>query len=688
MSDSNNMNSPRFSWHSSKEICKSLKSRFQNEMSKAEVKRSASSQIPQEDGKQVQILNAQDKNEFQIIHPPYDFRTLALLFENSNSLRQNVDAMAFNVDGSGWTFEPVMDFNSEDTNNKIQDFLFSKKVSESEISSKDLSLEQLQKLLATVEEVENEKERLKILSRIELLKANKIFEFINPEKTFTEIRKETRRDLEIFGNAGWEIIRDDLDSVTQIYYVPFVNIRLLPLTEPTTVTVKYKENDLSFSEVEVERRFRRFVQIGINKKTYYKQFGDPRIMSRKTGAFYKDIEQLKSKEGNNALPANEFYHWKISSPISPYGVPRWIGNLLSVLGSRSSEEVNWMYFENKSVPPLAVLVSGGRLESESVKSLESFVDNHIKGKKNFHKILILEALPADSDVVSAGDIENNGRCRIELKPLTDAQQNDALFANYDQTNRDKVGESFRIPPILRGDTDDFNRSTGQIAKANTEEQVFQPERDSFDEVINRFFLSDMGIKFWKFKSRAPVNRDPIVQTEIIATFLRSGAINPEDARPLIEDVLNIKLKKIDANWIKLPVELGRPMAQLGLLVDAIGMEPGDIGPNGESSNIEIEEEMDEIDDEMSEENTEKADLSTSSLNNGGLKSPSQGKLRRVPKKEIDILDLLERLKNKKLDVDLIKNIEDKYSKYDNNDEEETIILRVPKEQMESWIKKD
>jgi len=35
--------------------------------------------------------------------------------------------------------------------------------------------------------------------------------------------------------------------------------------------------------------------------------------------------------------------------------------------------------------------------------------------------------------------------KIELRPLTNAQQTDALFQNYDERNHDKVGQSFRLP---------------------------------------------------------------------------------------------------------------------------------------------------------------------------------------------------------------------------------------------------
>src|SRR5262249_34330545 len=126
-----------------------------------------------------------------------------------------------------------------------------------------------------------------------------------------------------------------------------------------------------------------------------------------------------------------------------------------------------------------------------------------KGKKNFHKILIIEAEPASKAT------ENAGRFKIELKPLTQAIQQDALFQKYDERNDDKVGQQFRVPRILRGDTRDFNRATADAALSFAEMQVFQPERESFDSRMNKTLLGDMQIRFWKFVSQAPINRDPV-----------------------------------------------------------------------------------------------------------------------------------------------------------------------------------
>ena len=109
-----------------------------------------------------------------------------------------------------------------------------------------------------------------------------------------------------------------------------------------------------------------------------------------------------------------------------------VGALLAVLGLRQLEEVNYLYFENKSVSPLALFISGGYLSESSVPRIERFIEENLKGKRNFHKILILEA---------EGSGQGESCAKIELRPLTEAQQQDALFQLYDERNIDKVGGS-------------------------------------------------------------------------------------------------------------------------------------------------------------------------------------------------------------------------------------------------------
>jgi capsid portal protein len=220
------------------------------------------------------------------------------------------------------------------------------------------------------------------------------------------------------------------------------------------------------------------------------------------------------------------------------------------------EEVNYLYFENKSVPPMALLVSGGRLSEASVPRIERFIEENLKGKANFHKILILEA-----DGVGTGD---GGRAKIELRPLTDAQQQDALFQVYDERNIDKVGSAFRLPRLLRGESKDFNRATAESALRFAEDQVFQPERDEFDFLMNRKLLADMGIRFWRFRSQTPVTRDPERMTEMVERLVRVGVLTPEEGRLLAGDIFNREFRKIGDDWTKRPITLTLAGIQTGV----------------------------------------------------------------------------------------------------------------------------
>lgn len=46
------------------------------------------------------------------------------------------------------------------------------------------------------------------------------------------------------------------------------------------------------------------------------------------------------------------------------------------------EEVNYLYFENKSVSPPTLLVSGGRLSDASMPRIKRFIEEKLKGKAN------------------------------------------------------------------------------------------------------------------------------------------------------------------------------------------------------------------------------------------------------------------------------------------------------------------
>ena len=492
------------------------------------------------------------------IPPPFDPRVLNDLFENSSALRPNVDAYATNIDANGFHLEPSVTLSGDDARKIVRDAIYLERLEARDKGS-------------TVDPIPSEDEvaeRIKIVEQAMALERMRVLSFFDActvEESFTSLRRRTRQDLEVTGNAYWEILRDSRGRVTQFVYLPVASMRLTTQgREFVPVVVPRRLTPITVVREKRSRRFRRFVQVvdgSPNSAVYFKELGDPRVMSAKTGAYYDTDLAMKAKEGPTATTATEVFHFRIASSGTPYGVPRWIGALLAVFGTRHAEEVNYLYFENKSVPPLAMLVSGGRVSADSVKRIESYVENQIKGKKNFHKILIIEAEP------TGGDVENNGRMKIELRPLTMAQQSDALFQKYDERNADKVGIMFRLPRMLRGDVRDFNRSTAEAALEFAERQVFGPERVEFDFTINRFVLADLDVRYFKFVSNSVQVRDPQVMANIIAKLKSANVLVAADARDLVgELVFDRKLPEIDADWIYQPEML----TQVGIPFDTEG----------------------------------------------------------------------------------------------------------------------
>ena len=463
------------------------------------------------------------------LEPPLPFLQLQLLITTSNALRQNIEALATNVDGFGWRPEPTLDLFGTDAVEVVREY--------HAMRGKDLDDEEAAKITKRWR-LEAEQERDRMIH---------FFEFIDPQGTFTELRKKRRFDYEGLGNAAWEVVRNKVGDLAVMSHVPFVSMRMLPLDEKSiTVEIPHKTDPITIAKAEVRRRFRRFIQVTDNITIWFKEFGDPRLFSAETGHEYADKETLQREEPT-ARVATEILHFPLHAPNESYGMPRWIGTLPEVIGSRLTGEVNVDYFENKSVPPLAILISGGRVTGDTLSTIRDHLKN-LKGKENYHGVLLIEA-------VSEGDAKNAGTPKIQLKPLTDAQIQDALFQRYDQNNIQKIGSAFRIPGLLRGESKELNRATAEVARAFAEEQVFQPERDAFDAVINRKILPRLGIRFWEFRTKAPPRRDPVTLTTILTQLVANGVVMAEEARKFVPDILGRELPPRDEPFLKKPLKL-------------------------------------------------------------------------------------------------------------------------------------
>jgi PBSX family phage portal protein len=360
-------------------------------------------------------------------------------------------------------------------------------------------------------------------------------------------------------------------------------MRLVALDEESIkVELVYYNEYLQKTEKKIIRKkFRRFVQSVGTEKVYFKEWGDPRNISSVDGKVIPDSELLSKK---NEL-ANPVYHFKIKSNRSVYGVPRYVGNLFSIYGSRASEEINFVTFQNNNIPSMIVMVSNGQLTDGSIKRIEEFVETKVKGENNRSSFLIIEAEPADETQI------NPGTMKMEIKDLSSVQKDDQLFQNYDKNNSEKIRRSWRLPPIFVGKSDDYNRSTAQESRKLADEQVFAPERKEFDRIMNRILVKEFGLKYHTFVSNSAnvTNDEDLVK--VLSGSEKTGGVTPNLARQILSDILNRELPLYDKDKIDFDPDIPMSMTLVGLAKTVGGNSAtGVIAPNQNQFPLEKEDE--------------------------------------------------------------------------------------------------
>lgn len=454
-----------------------------------------------------------------LIKPPYDPAHLYLIEEESSILPQCVDAMVKNIDGFGY------------------DLAYKGK------SGKESSPSVL-----------NEKSNFEaFLSKV------------NERESFSTIRKAMREDLEVVGNGYFELIRDKMGRMSLMYHASakFVFAQRIQ-ADPIEIKVRLFRNG-AYRTLSIMRRFRRYVMVVNPRKAtirWFKEYGDPRAMCALTGKYENELatgEEITQ-------PASEIYHFKLGNGV--YGIPRWIGNVLTVKGIRSADFVNWDLFENQVVPPLTVLVSGGKLSAESLNDLKKvFLEK--KGLENFNRILLLEA-------ESAGTLSEKSQVKIDLKEMSTARKEDAMFTMYTDKGEHRVRGSFRLPPLYLGRADTYSKSTADSSKMVAEEQVFVPERALFDEIANNELFEPFQLKHWSFKSKGPrlVSGPDVVKG--FELFGKQGVFSINDGIRLANKLLGVDLAVYSDAWANLPIPMVLELVKTGsITISGITPKPSE-----------------------------------------------------------------------------------------------------------------
>lgn len=483
------------------------------------------------------------------IEPPEDPWELYKAYQVSAYLQPIIDALQTNVYKAGYVLKPIIPFDSPDEAFKlVKEALIWRKAeeqqSEGEFNPKAL--------IPSDDEVNDLLEELKLRAIIEKHFLTKFFNAISPDMPFRQFNAYTGMDYEVLGNAYWEVIRDDRGKISRLQWLRGVSMRCTPQdTKQFSVTTTVRSAGFQLTKEVQIRRFRRYGQIADDSGTvlsWFKEYGDPRVLSRATGTFYNNIQELQDSEGTTwqeALPANEVIHLKIEFGKNPaYGLPRWAGVYLCVRGSRDLDEENLNTVKDSTIPSLMVLVSGGIVGKNAFDRLEKQIEARRKGGRG---IMLVQATSATKGPVAPTQVP-----KIQIERMRKEQTDDMLYQQYDERNEIKVESAFRIPSAALGKTKGLNKATAFAMRQYAEDQVYAPKRADKDAPMNDLVLPDLGITMWRYETQSMQPRDPLLRAQILQILVESGVLTPNEAREQASTIFNQELSSLEGLWTLFP----------------------------------------------------------------------------------------------------------------------------------------
>lgn len=437
--------------------------------------------------------NNQGLGEYQLIYPDIDLAVLKEIAKESTIIPQCIKAYKTNIAGFGLNVTAI-DENLNDT------------------------------------EEEREKTVLE-----------NIIKGLNYDMPFKDVLQTVIDYREQCGIGLMEIIRSNIGEVVEC---TAVDPEFITLT--TQGPVETYDSIINGNKINRRRRFRKFKQYVNNQEIWYKEFGFPKFMDYRTGEI--------TDSHNGEYEANELMVFKIGSEI--YGTPRWWGQVVNCQGSKMAEFVNYNYFVEGRHTPIMIIVKGGTLSDKSFADLQTYM-NDIKGYKNSHGFIVLEVEAVEQGISSLSLEDNKGnKIDVEIKDLSPMLQQDALFTQYLERNEQGIQSAFNLPDIYVGKTKEYNRATAYAAIEVTEKQVFQPERNTINWIMNNILLSGYGFKTVKCELVAPKFSNVDDLFKILTIVDKSGGISPVLAQKLLQKyATDLEFEEYQEDWGQIPIEV-------------------------------------------------------------------------------------------------------------------------------------
>lgn len=521
-----------------------------------------------EEGPDIQsFLSGEGENLLsELVDPELDFVKLEKMVDKSPILKACIDAIVTNTN-FGYDIKPVWDIQRKkmiDANGQERMATINRKTGE-EIDPD---------ILAAMDEEYN---------RLSMFHSGACLDM-----SWEQLCNIRSINEETFGCAFWEWEVDETNAYIGVKPVDTKTVRLLkPERFPITVKQKVKNPiTMEYEERTRKMRFRRFVQIVGTQRVYFKEFRDPRVMDARTGKYlrwpgsdafgaqagaYVLREEYLRPESQGGFPeawlpkgfieATELLHFKIYHPGSPYGIPRYVPSTKIVLGVHLADMVNFHLLNGNAIPPVMVIVEGTR-DQQLQKMITEHVDKTIRGPHSFSKMLVVQV---DSKLkgTSSGLGSNVIKPTVKVIKLADVIMGQGMFLEYTKLQEERTISNYRLPNLFVGKNNDMTRATAQVSKEIAEEQVFGPLRKAFDAIMNTVIYNALGIRFWRYESKASKLEDHEVRARLIEIFSRWGGLLPIDLRREASKLLDENLQDIPEPFMNKPIDISKAEVRSG-----------------------------------------------------------------------------------------------------------------------------
>ncbi len=542
-----------------------------------------------------------------IVKPPFDFADLEAVYQQNSILPPLVAAMVTNIDCTGYDIVPRDPAALDEELNELLDEEEPEvegeeeprgAVEEGDEENDDLPFPapdeaDTDRIGRMQKETERGKERKKLIDA-EVNRLKGFFDQIMPGESFQNLRAQLRRDLEVLGNAYMEVIRTMDGKLIGLRYVDAKLTRLVRLDRPI-VAEKTMERNGKEETFRMWVRERRFVQVIGGKKRFFREFGASRQLNIKTGRWEDPtIDQQGLTEDplaravdqglvppageDSTVPpterATELIHLTVDKDVaSPYGIPRWISNLASAIGSRRAEEFNLEFFDTGGVPPMMILVQGGAI----AQTTKDMLNDEFMGIGPKHQAVILEAY-------GTGDMDASQNVKVTVERFGAERQTDSMFEGYRAACESAVQRAFRIADIFLGKGDSSNFATAMVSMMTTDGQVFAPERKSFDEIVNLLVMPELelGDRYRYVSNPLSIHN---AEQQLAAIDSAGDSIEPESKIEQLNQIAGLEMQPKSAEEIERAAAQERnPFFSQGGEPNPFGGPNNEGGPNPNGSN--------------------------------------------------------------------------------------------------------